>query len=63
LEGDEKFFGDKGYIGDETILAPKRGQVDEVDREVNRRIAKYRVTVEHTFGMIKSMEGSIFCAY
>ena len=27
--------------------------MDEVDREVNQRIARYRITVEHTFGMLK----------
>ena len=78
LHGEEKsVWADKGYISAEREAAfsedgkvwgvmrkaPKGGQLDPIDEEINRIIAKVRAKVEHPFRVIKRQFGHVKTRY
>jgi hypothetical protein len=51
---DRLFIGDKGYSGHENIITPFKSPQTEAELQWNKILGAVRVSVEHTFGRIKS---------
>jgi len=51
---DKIFIGDKGYSGHENIVTPFKSPQSEAELQWNKTLGAVRVSVEHTFGRIKS---------
>lgn len=57
FEANQKFNGDKGYIGEPNIKTPykkpKKQELTSEQKQKNRELSKQRVVVEHTIRLLK----------
>lgn len=53
----QKFQGDKGYIGEQSIKTPtkkpKQGELTKIQKERNKKMASSRIFVEHLIRLLK----------
>ena len=65
LHGKEtSVWADKGYVhAGRERKAPKGGELDELDEQINRIIAKVRAKVEHPFRILKRQFGHVKTRY
>ena len=59
----EAAFSKEGKVWGVMRKAPKGGQLDPIDEEINRIIAKVRAKVEHPFRVIKRQFGHMKTRY
>ena len=54
---EQKFIGDKAYIGGTTIMTPSKKprnqEISELKKEENRQLSSRRISVEHLIGKVK----------
>ncbi len=54
---EQKFSGDKAYIGEKQIKTPKKkpkgGELTQLEKEKNKEISSERIFIEHVIGIIK----------
>ncbi|WP_347566339.1 transposase family protein [Scytonema sp. UIC 10036] len=66
FEPNQKFQGDKGYIGEPSIKTPtkkpKKGELTLLQKEKNKEMASSRIFVEHLIRLLKILPASKFCA-
>lgn len=57
FDKNQKFQGDKGYIGEELIKTPtkkpKKGEITELQKKKNKEMASERIFVEHLIRLLK----------
>ena len=57
FENNQKFIGDKAYLGEAQIKTPdkkpKNGELSDVQKEANRKLSSMRIFVEHLIRVIK----------